>query len=182
MVQVLHELTSLCSCTVELVLQLSCTYDHGLNNIWSETRENKSSAIAEKADRCVASWRADNAFAKYPFPHSKFADYQSPCRNIWVRLSLLSTIKTSPRISHLLENLKTANQKVMVYICNYCKHFSPLSIEEYLTYTSHRHRGITGAGQWLYARRFAPITNARLQCVGLGLVWHGSHLIQCHLG
>ena len=31
-----------------------------------------------------------------------------------------------------------------------------------------------GASQLIYARRFAPITNARLQCVGLGLVWHGS--------
>jgi len=29
-----------------------------------------------------------------------------------------------------------------------------------------------GAGQWLYARRFAPITNATLQCIGLALVWH----------
>jgi len=28
-----------------------------------------------------------------------------------VRLSLLSTVKTSLRISHLLDNLKTANQK-----------------------------------------------------------------------
>jgi len=55
--------------------------------------------------------------------------------NTGVRLSLLNTVKTSLRISHLLENLKTANQKVMMYICNYCKHFSPLSIEEYLTYT-----------------------------------------------
>ena len=77
---------------------------------------NKSSAIAEKADRCVAVWRADTAFAKYPFPHSKFADYQSARRNIGVHLSLLSTVKTSLQISHLLENLKTANQKVMMYI------------------------------------------------------------------
>jgi len=39
----------------------------------------------------------------------KFADYQSPRRNIGVRLSLLSTVKTSLRISHLFEKLKTAN-------------------------------------------------------------------------
>jgi len=58
-----------------------------------------------------------------------------PRRIIGVRLSLVSTVKTSLQISHLLENLKTANQKVMMYICNYCKHLSPLSIEEYLTYT-----------------------------------------------
>jgi len=38
-----------------------------------------------------------------------------------LRLSLLSTVKTSLQISHLLENLKTANQKVMMYICNHCK-------------------------------------------------------------
>jgi len=96
---------------------------------------NKSSAIAEKADRCVASRRADTAFVKYPFPHFKFADYQFPRRSIGVRLSLLSTVKTNLRISHLLENLKTANQKVMMYIFNHCKHLFPLSIEEYLTYT-----------------------------------------------
>ena len=46
----------------------------------------------------------------------------TPHRNIGVRLSLLSTVKTSLRISHLLENLKTANQKAMMYISNYCKH------------------------------------------------------------
>jgi len=53
-------------------------------------------------------------------PHSKFADYQSPRRYIGVRLSLLRTVKTSLRISHLLENVKTANHKLMMYNC---KHF-----------------------------------------------------------
>ena len=107
------------------------------NFAWPFTYLNKSSAIAEKDDRCVGFLTRRHRFRKiaYPFPHSKFADYQSPRRNIGVRLSLLSTVKTSLRISHLLENLKTANQKVMMYICNYCKHFSALSIEEYLTYT-----------------------------------------------
>jgi len=47
-------------------------------NIIIILNRNKSSAVAEKADRCVASWRADTASAKYPFPHSKFADYQAP--------------------------------------------------------------------------------------------------------
>ena len=36
---------------------------------------NKSSAVADKANRCVASWCADTAFAKYPFPHLKFAEF-----------------------------------------------------------------------------------------------------------
>ena len=83
---------------------------------------------------------ASNPDAQTPLSqntHSHIQNLQitNPRCNIGVRLSFLSTVKTSLRISHLLENLKTANQKVMMYICNYCKHFSPLSIQEYLTYT-----------------------------------------------
>jgi len=52
--------------------------------------------------RCLRDTQTPN-FAKYPFPHSKFADYQSPHRNIGVRLSLLSTVKTSANIAPVRE-------------------------------------------------------------------------------
>ena len=50
-------------------------------------------------------------FRKITIPTFEIRRLPIPRRNIGVRLSLLSTVKTSLRIWHLLENLKTANQK-----------------------------------------------------------------------